>query len=234
MGEYWDDIQRGTRNQCLENQYRDEEAMHRLFPGLDERVLAMLKGGFECAARPNDLLTWKGAEGCCIGGGLRALYLTWRSALSETADETRVHSGVSRRTAHTQVTAHEPRQGRIKVEVLTPRQVAIRLPAYAHLEDSSAWVDGKPLSPQWEKGYTLFPALKPGQKIALRYPLPQRRQTYTIAGHEYTADWLGNVLIEISPPGNHHPIYRRRPQLEAPLVDTGAIWRGATAASILW
>jgi hypothetical protein len=232
-GEYWDDIERVARNQLLENQYRDEAAMRRLFPGIEGRVLAMLKGGFECAARPNDLLTWKGAEGCCIGGGIRALYLTWRSALSESAGETRVRTGISRRTAHTQVTAHEPHQGRIEVEVLTPRQVAIRLPAYAQPEDARAWVDGQSAPLQWEGRYALFPALKPGQTAALTYPLPSRRQTYTVAGHEYTADWLGNVLVEISPPGTHHPIYCRRPQLETP-AGAANPWQEATAAPILW
>ncbi len=233
-GEYWDDIERMARNQLLENQYRDEAAMRGLFPGLDDQVLAMLRGGFECAARPNDLLTWKGAEGCCIGGGIRALYLTWRSALRESAGETRVHTGISRNTPTVRVKALEPREGRIEVEVLSPRRVAIRLPAYAQPEDSAAWVDGRQITAQWEDRYALFPALNPGQTAALTYPLPQRRSTYHIAGNEYTADWLGNVLLEISPPGTHHPIYCRRPYLEAPLQpDAPDRWR-EVAAPILW
>lgn len=233
-GEYWDDIERVARNQLLENQYRDEDAMRRIFPGLDDRVLAMLRGGFECAANPNDLLTWKGAEGCCIGGGIRALYLTWRSALSESAGETRVHTGISRSTPTVRVRALEPWEGRIEVEVLAPRRIAIRLPAYAQPEDSTAWVDGRQITVQWENRYALFPALNAGQQAALSYALPQRRNTYHVAGKDYTADWLGNMVVEMSPPGTHHPIYRRRPQLEVPLPDAPDRWQETSAAPILW
>ncbi len=234
VGEYWDDIERIARNQLLANQYRDEEAMRRLFPGVDERVLAMLKGGFECAARPNDLLTWKGAEGCCIGGGLRALYLTWRSSLSETDTETRVHTGVSRHTAAVRVKALEPGEGRLEVEVLRRRRLAIRLPAYTTPAQSQAWIDAGPVAINWERGYALFPELQPGQTAALTYPLPQRRQTYSIAGNEYTADWQGNVLVEISPPGSHHPTYCRRPLLDAPPSPGPAHPWQERPAPILW
>ena len=209
--------------------------MRRIFPGLEDRVLAMLRGGFECAANPNDLLTWKGAEGCCIGGGIRALYMTWRSSLSESAGETRVHTGISRSTPHVRVRAFEPRQGRIEVEVLNPRRVAIRLPAYARPEESTAWVDGRQATAQWEGRYALFPGLGTGQTAALSYTLPQRRNTYHVAGKEYTADWRGNVVIEMSPRGTHHPTYDRRSHLDVPLQpDPIDRWKEAVIAPILW
>ncbi len=68
-GDYWDAIERVVRNQLLENQLKDAAQLRALFPSIEEPVLAMMHGGFECAAYPNRLLNYTGVEGCCIGGG---------------------------------------------------------------------------------------------------------------------------------------------------------------------
>lgn len=116
----------------------------------------------------------------------------------------------------------------------TPRRLAIRLPGFASPEQSQAWVDGQPVSVQWEGRYVLFPGLSAGQQVALSYPLPQSRRTYHVAGKDYTADWLGNVVVEISPPGTHHPTYRRRPHLDTSMQTDAADHWQEVVAPILW
>ena len=129
VGDFWDDVERVARNQLLENQYRDADGLRRALPGISERVLAMLWGAFEAAAAPNSLLTWDGSEGCCIGGGMRGLYLTWRAAVSESNGLTRVNMGFSRSTPYAEIVGHEPWSGQIEVRVRAsapmPRQVLI-------------------------------------------------------------------------------------------------------------
>ncbi|MCX6049773.1 MAG: hypothetical protein NT075_32130 [Chloroflexi bacterium] len=226
VADYWDDIERIGRNQLLENQHREEATLRQLYPGIDEAVLAMMHGGFECAAFPNRLLAYSGIEACCIGGGLRALYHVWRGAISETSDTTQVHLGFSRATPHVEVIGHEPWRGRIDVQMRTPRRLAIRAPGHATLEQVTLLRDGQPVKPTWMGRYANFDSLEAGQVVTLIYPLQERQANYEIAGQPYTGWWRGATMLEIQPPGEGYPIYQRRHLV----TDDGA----AQASTLPW
>jgi hypothetical protein len=215
-GDYRDDIERYARNQLIENQYADADALRRAFPGLAPDVLGMLHGGFECAARPNALLAFDGAEGCCIGGGLRALYLAWRASISESGGETRVELGFTRSTPRVEVVGREPWEGRIDVRLRAPGRLRIRLPEGVGLAQARARLDGRDIQPAWSGRYTDFGDLRPGQSASLAYPLRERAAAYAIDGAEYQAYWRGGTLVELNPPGERYPIYQRRGLLAAP------------------
>lgn len=210
VADYWDDLERFGRNQLLENQYRDAATLRQLYPGIDESVLAMMHGGFECAAFPNRLLAYSGIEACCIGGGLRALYHIWRGAISETSDTTHIHLGFSRATAHVEVIGHEPWRGCINVRLYTSRRLAIRVPGHAALEAVTVTIDGQRVEPTWSGHYAQLERLATGQVVTLTYPLQERQASYAIAGKQYTGWWRGATLLEMQPPGEGYPIYQRR------------------------
>ncbi|MFN8444854.1 MAG: hypothetical protein U0175_28975 [Caldilineaceae bacterium] len=213
VGDYWDDIERIARNQLIENQYREEATLRQLYPSIDESVLAMMHGGFECAAFPNRLLAYSGIEACCIGGGLRALYHAWRGAISEKGDTTTINLGFSRNTEHVEVVGHEPWQGRIDVRLRTPRRLAIRVPSHVELAATNFTVDGQPVTPTWVSRTAQLGQFAAGQTVTLTYPLQERQASYEIAGNHYTGWWRGATLLEIQPPGEGYPIYQRRPLL---------------------
>jgi hypothetical protein len=226
IGDYWDDIERIGRNQLLENQYRDAAMLRQLYPGIDEAVLAMMHGGFECAAFPNRLLAYSGIEACCIGGGLRALYHVWRGTISETSDTTHVHLGFSRTTPHVAVIGYEPWLGRIEVQLCTPRRLTIRAPGHADLATVTLTLDGQRIQPTWSGRYAQLDQLGAGQVVTLSYPLHEHQASYEIAGQHYTGAWRGATLLEIQPPGEGYPIYQRRHLVtDAPLPpDPGLPW----------
>jgi hypothetical protein len=226
LGDYWDDLERYARNQVLENQYTDAAELRLAFPSITEQVLAMLHGGFECAAHPNSLLTWDGAEGCCIGGGLRALYLAWRAVASETDGETRVHLGLSRSTPGAEIVGCEPWEGRVEVRVHTPRRLAIRVPGHAARAQVRAWLDGRAVETRMQDDYVIFETLQPEQTAALTYPLVEATRIYDIAGQTYTGDWRGATLMEIRPAGGRYPTYRRGGLLSAPPAPADLAQRG--------
>jgi hypothetical protein len=238
QGDYWDDIERYARNQLLENQYRDAGLLRRAFPGISDRVLAMLWGGFECAAHPNSLLTWNGAEGCCIGGGLRALYLTWRAAVAETPEETRVQLGFSRPTAGAEIVGYEPWRGCVEVRVRSPRRVLVRAPEGLAVAAVRTLLDGAEVPARWQGRYAVFDGLAPGQVAAITYPLRERRRSYHVAGADYTGEWRGNTLLEIRPAGERYPIYDRRALVagDPPAIGPVRLARAGAAAPvpILW
>jgi len=207
---YWDAIERLARNQLMENQYKDAEAVKRTFPGIAPEVLAMLLGGFECAAFPNDLFNYVGAEACCIGGGLRALYLTWRSVLETDKTSARVNMAATRSDSRVSVTAFEPWEGLVEVRVAQALDVQIRLPGFVREDQVTMTVDGVPIEVKLIDRKACFGKVKPGQKAALHYPLAESERDSTIAGNTYRTHWVGNTVVSIEPVGIRHPIYQRR------------------------
>ncbi len=214
-GDYWDDIEKVTRNQLLENQYCDRDAIRSTFPGIADDVLAMLHGGFECAAHPNELFIYVGAEGCCIGGGMRALYLAWRAAIDTRDGETRVRYGISRTTAAVEVVGHEPWAGRIDVTARQSNRVAIRLPSYVNTAHVAATLDGQMVDLPIIDRYAVFDSLTPGQTASVQYPLPAESRHYHVAGNAYEAEWLGHTVMAMHPDGGRYPIYQRGDWLKA-------------------
>lgn len=238
VGDYWDDIERIARNQLLENQLRDAPTLRQLFPEIADNVLAMMHGGFECAAYPNRLLTWTGVEACCIGGGLRALYLAWRASVTEDGAETRVNLGFSRTTPTVEVIGHEPWRGRIDVRVHAPRRLQIRLPEPTGAAQASAFVDGKAVQITWRDRYAQFGDLQTGQTASLLYPIRETRQSHSVVGQPYEGLWRGATMVEISPAGDGYPIYQRRALLneEQALAEQNLPWQAVlpTIRPFLW
>ena len=167
----------------------------------------MLWGGFECAAYPNRLLTWDGAEGCCIGGGLRALYLVWRASLAETENESRVNIGFSRSSPYVEVVGHEPWAGLIEARAHGPPRLLIRLPEHIGASEVRALLDGGEVDVAFDRGYAVFDGLRAGQVAAISYPLRESERAYEIAGKAYTGIWRGSTMMEIRPAGERYPIY---------------------------
>ncbi len=235
VGDYWDDIERVARNQLVQNQYTDACLLEQAFPSITPPVMSMLHGSFECAAHPNNLLTWDGSEGCCIGGGLRALYLTWRAAVTESPDETRINIGVSRSTPYVDVVAHEPWAGRIDVRVMStiPRCVCIRLPGHATVGEAQVLLDGVSLRPTWRGRYACMEGVHAKQTLSLLYPLCEASRDYIVTGHQYTGFWCGHSMVEINPPGERYPIYQRRAWATAQDF-TSPPAKVAAAMPVLW
>jgi len=208
-GEYWDDVERLVRNQLLANQYTDVDAIRRAFPGVTDDVLAMLRGGFECAARPNDLFNWAGAEACCIGGGVRALYLAWRAAIETRDGETSVRMGVTRQTNAAIVTAYAPWDGRIDVQSLRTQRIRVRIPEGVAASSVRIFVDGRPAHHRSSGRWIVVDDVGQGRVVTASFELQRAARAYRVADVDYQADWLGDTIVAMRPPGVRHPTYRR-------------------------
>lgn len=231
VGDYWDTIEHVVRNQLVENQLKDAAQLRALFPGIEDPVLAMMHGGFECAAYPNRLLNYTGVEGCCIGGGLRALYLAWRAAVTESDGQSSVNMGLSRLTPFVEVIGHEPWRGRIDVRAHAPRCVRVRLPGGVASHQAALQVDGRVVAGTWEGRYAVFDRLDTGQTVSLIYPISEFARDYRIGDAEYVGSWRGNTMLEISPRAGGYTIYDRRGLLQHdPLTLASLPWSGVHAA----
>lgn len=205
-GDYWNDIERFTRNQLVENQFRDVSRL-----GIpDARTARGLEGAFESYADPNSLIAMeKGTiEGCCINGGVRGLSLAYENAIHETAGETRLNLLLSRESAAIDVVSYIPFEGRLDLLPRAAKPLLVRCPDW--LRPGSVKIDGHTGLRSVVTGHHLrIEGARPGSHIILRFHQPEECRMHVVAGKSYQALWRGDTVLEMLPRGGHYPIYQR-------------------------
>jgi hypothetical protein len=206
--EYWNDVERFTRNQLVENQFRDVRRL-----GIrDVRTERGLDGAFESYADPNSLIAnEKGTiEGCCIGGGIRGICLAYDNAIHETADQVRINLLLSHASAGVEVVSYLPFEGRLDLYPKMAKTVFIRCPDWLRAETIRLdGTRGLRSDIATKDRYLRITGTRPGSKIILRFDQPQEHRTHVVAGKTYTALWYGDTVVELAPPGARYPIYER-------------------------
>ena len=46
--------------------------------------------------------------------------------------------------------------------------------------------------------------------MEITYPLAEAKRSYTINEKDYTAEWRGGTVVELTPPGEPYPIFERK------------------------
>lgn len=208
-GDYWHDVERIGRNQLLENQFRDPVRALAGRPA-SPLVEAIIRGSFASWAKPNDLLGAQDIEGCCTGGGVRALYHILANTAAVEADGTlavRMHFSVDTEAAL--VESGLPYRGIVRVR---PRKAGgLRLHRPEGVSDGGIMVrlGGKPVAARLDPGWVHLPGLPAGAVVEMAWDPPHTKGGETVAGAEYTATWKGNSVVALEPEGGLYPIYGR-------------------------
>ena len=233
FGDYWDDIERFARNQLLEQQIRD---VQRLFADrseqpVDETVKSVAYGAFDSAARPNALLGDPHGviEGCCTPAGARACFLVWDRTMTRRPGGIVVNLTFSRDAPWARLISFEPYRGELRLEVREPAMFFLRLPSWVERSGVRLTTGGTERPVSWHGQYLTLGMAQPGQSFGVTYPQRQAEFTDVLAGQAYVTRWKGNTVIQITPPGEHYPIYERTAYLatEPPLSG-----RAVTAAPV--
>ena len=88
----------------------------------------------------------------------------------------------------------------------------MRIPGWVKRDQIKTSVDDKAVRAQRAGRHLLFTGLAPNADICLEFPLPTGKEKYTIDGKEYTLEFRGSTLIDVSPrPADdpRPPIFRR-------------------------
>ncbi len=221
QGDYWYEVERFARNQLLENQIRHGDLAlegRDPAPGLEQ----MVTGSFASWAKPNDLLGGPDLEGCCTGGGVRALFHVLSNAVAREADgAVTVRMLFSVDTEDATVESELPYAGRVGVTLKRAAPLRLRRPEGVDVERLSLSIDGTPCIPREEGRYLTFDPLPPGSRVEMCFPLEVRTTTETVAGVEYGVSWKGNAVTALSPPGPGYATYKRALYLqERPPLDS--------------
>jgi hypothetical protein len=155
-------------------------------------------------------------QGCCADATIRGAHAIWAETVTGDASETRVNLAFNRKSPLVDVVSCLPHRGELSVLVKASNKVLVRVPEWAPMEQTRAFVNRKPVPVKWDGRYVVFAKAKRGQQLTVTYPLRLAEVKETVGsldGRQYTERWRGNTIVDISPPGKWIPLFQR-PELD--------------------
>ena len=232
-GDYWDDVDRWTRNMFAEGQLTPEKAalMERHVSSLPvtpvdhdalmgggvkpsgyettDRVIERNIGAFAGWPEPNEWGT--GIMHCCTGNGTRTLYYVWDNILSYADGVLRVNLLLNRASPWADVDSHIPYMGQVDVRIKKALDLAVRIPEWVKPGETHCLVSGKERTLGLEGRYAQVGAVKPEDVVTLTFPIVEHTETVWVEKRErnYTLLRKGNEVLAIDPPGRIIPLFQR-------------------------
>jgi len=222
VGDYWDDIDRWTRNQFAENQLTEGEWIYRMaesqpkrpvaFNETADRVAERSLGAFAGWASGNEWGISDGIMHCCTSNSMRSLYYIWQHMLQNEDGQLRVNLLLNRASKWADVHSYIPYEGRVDLCIKQAcRRVLVRVPEW--MEDNSPQVackvSGVSRELRWEGRYVDVGAGKAGDTIVVTFPFEERRVREKLGDRSYTLVMKGNTVVSIDPPGKNGALYAR-------------------------
>jgi len=155
-------------------------------------------------------------QGCCADATIRGANAIWSQTVTGDEEKTRVNMAFNRKSSLVDVVSCLPYRGEIDVKVKTARKVLVRVPQWTLKEKVIAYLQRKPIPVKWDGSYIVFDNVEKDDLLTVTYPLriAEIKETPgSLDGTEYTEQWRGNTIVDISPPGKWIPIFHR-PELD--------------------
>jgi hypothetical protein len=237
LADYWEDVDRWTRNQFAENQLRrtgwltgptaardltqTRIADHAVFQ-TTERVAERNLGAFAGWPDVNDWYIGRGPGimHCCTGNGTRAIYYVWQEILTHAAGRLRLNLLLNRASPWADVDSHLPYTGQVDLRVKQPVDLAVRLPEWVALDAVTVTVDGRYRPVGWQGRHAQIGPVAPGATVTVAFPIAERLETIQVEKRRFSVILKGNEVVAIDPPGRYCPLYQRDHYRES-----GTRWR---------
>jgi hypothetical protein len=237
LGDYWDDVDAIARNHLVAQQITDFEQMRALGGGTPEKdaLLQRLRGGFNQQMEGALDSTGPHLWGCCTANGAVGLYYAWHGI-------TRFDAGSRTATVNLllncaapwlDVDGFLPYEGRVVIRNKRAASVLVRMPYWVAPGKVHCFVDDRELPAAWVGNRLWFGGLRagadarPGGVIRIEFPVSTAAEKHTVQGTEYTLDFRGSTLVDISPrdttPGRYR--YYLRDGLKRDRAPTRAVER---------
>ena len=209
LGDYWDDVDGMVRNHFIELQATDLERMRAAGAGRNhDDILKGFVGGFtqtSLTANENAYL-----HGCCTGNGSRAIYYAWEGITRFDGRTATVNLLLNRVSPWLDVASHLPCEGLVELRNKKAECIAVRIPGWVDTSSVATEVNGGVAAPLKSGNYLLFAALKPDDLIALRFPVEERIERYTIGETTYTTFLRGSTVVDVAPRLTDTPEHRNK------------------------
>ena len=147
---------------------------------------------------------------CCHPNAAMQFYRVWRDMIDydEKKDRLSVHLLLNRASRWADVNSHLPYRGLVDVQLKTDCEVALRIPNWAARNSCECRLNGAAVDGRWAGRYVAIRA-GAGDVVSVRLPLTERTERLGIVGDEYTVAVRGNEIVDIDPPGQRCPIFRK-------------------------
>ena len=219
--EYWETAERFLRNHLLESQFVSLEGLEVSAGNASDPEWETTKdvarrsvGGFAGWSQPNDLFSKVMHEWdlytCCSAQGVRGLFNAWTNAVTTDANGLSVNLLINHLSKDAIVRSWLPHEGRLEITPSRDGAVGARVPSWLDERTLEITIDGSPANPSFLNSTRAEVAnVSAGSKVVYRFPLCKTKTQEVVLGTEYTADWVGDTVMAISPVGSRAPLYRR-------------------------
>ena len=231
VGDYWDDVDRWTRNVYSEGQIRSSDFLddipdsyfnpepHEYAHTSEDRIAERMVGGFWGWMRANEGLdveqtdggpkiTNRGIMHCCTANGARTLYPIWQSILSTEGDLVHVNLLLNRASKWLDVESHLPAEGKVVLRIKEASKVAVRLPEWCDPGDVTVQVNGNPVKTKTIGRMIHIILLKPQDTVTLNFDVPERIVHRVIGEIPYKLTLRGATVVDIDPRGVACPLFQ--------------------------
>ena len=213
IGDYWDHVDQYVRNHLVECQLLRRDLLEEIIasgPAYEvdpttesaENVLERNIGAFVSGSDPAWLYAWYTM--CCAGNGSLGLYEAWKAILDHSDGVVQVNLLLNRASPWLDVDSSLPYEGKVVLKNKTARKVHVRIPSWADKKAVRCSVNDREASPHWLSNYLILEGLRPWDVVRVEFPVLELTEKYTLPsyGHQYTCDFKGNTLVDISPRGD--------------------------------
>jgi len=219
--EYWDTVEKITRNHLVESQLTDIGWIEWTKKLADnsvssfENVAIRVLGGFAGWSGPNDfvannLVRRGNLMNCCSGAGPRGLYIAWEHAVSYVKETgVTVNLAINRSASFAEVRVSEPFEGKIEILMRVRADLWVRIPGWVQREKIVVRQNEQSVSFEQKGRFILIRDIGQGIKLDITYPISEIGSHETIGGRDYEVTWRGNTVVAINPEGKNHPLYQR-------------------------
>jgi len=210
VGDYWDDIDRMTRNHLVELQMLDKSLLHKISKAgpdytidktcmTNDNVIDRIVGTFVVASDPDVIYpVW---TICCVGNCNVAMYHSWESIVRYTNKTATVNLLLNRASPWLDIDSYLPYEGKVVFKNKTAKKINIRIPGWVDKDDVRCSIAGMPVSFAWLNNYMLLEDIKENDAIIIEFPVIQVTESYTVPAYKtkFTCAFKGNTLVDISP-----------------------------------
>ena len=249
--DYWEDVDQYVRNELVEQQVLRPDlvrAISEAGPLHDvslpqetaDRVIERNIGALaHFGGDPTCLGTDLGSASCCLQAGSQGLYSAWEGIVCCTGGVAQVNLLLNRASPWLDLDSSLPYEGRVVIKNKSARKLFLRIPRWVQKPALRCRVNEQATTLPWLGNYLVFEALRPGDVVAVEFPMVEEVVTYTSRGRphipeivaaaqeateeehdqvelasgstRYTLHLKGNTLVDISPraAGVGYPIYMR-------------------------